>query len=613
MRTIHLVLSLILSLTLLCSMAVGGENPLPREKAFGFKSTSEAHAIHVSFDMPEGYHLYRERLKIQPGSDQVRLGRTEIPEGEWADDPTHGRTRVLRHHVDIRIPIEAIDPNPETNIVKLSYQGCQDQGSCYPPHREHLSLAGIEPAPAPSASSVASECGPDPDAGTLSDQPSEQCAAFNTLRSASFIRTTLSFLGMGVLLAFTPCIFPMIPILSGIIAGQGSRLRRWEAFWLSLAYVLASALAYTGFGVIAGLFGKNLQATLQHPGVIISFSALFLVLALSMFGLFTFQLPGTLQGHLTALSTRQKGGTLLGAAIMGFLSALIVGPCVAAPLAGALIYIGETGDALLGGAALFALGLGMGLPLLAIGTSAGSLLPKAGAWMDQIKAVFGFGLIGVGIQLLGRLLPAEDMLYLWGGFLMLAAMALGALEPLGERDTLGLRLSKGIGLIALVYGSLLLVGGALGSGELMRPLSHLSLSSSGGAPSRHQALGFEKITSLPELQNRLHQAEMQNQPVLLDFYADWCTSCKEMESITFRDPEVISALSNVLLLKADVTEVTDTHLALLREFGLIGPPATLLFRANGEEARSRRVLGFMDPPAFTRQIKSILDLQGPSS
>jgi thioredoxin:protein disulfide reductase len=586
------------------------DTPLPAAQAFGFKSAFGPEGVTITFDIEKGYHLYLERLKFQPGSDSVVLGTIAIPEGEMEDDPTLGHTRVARGHQEIRIPLASLPKPPEVGTLKVSYQGCQDAGSCYPPQKEILSLENVG-VTAPQNATTLSEC----DASGIpeaADSRSEQCQIVDTLKNESFLSTGISFLGMGILLAFTPCIFPMIPILSGLIAGQGSKIDPRRAFALSLAYVLASALAYTLFGILAGLFGHNLQATLQNPTVIATFSAFFVLLALSMFGAFSLQVPGTLQNHLTALSNRQKQGTLLGSATMGFLSALIVGPCVAAPLAGALIYIGETGDAIFGGFALFCLGIGMGLPLLAIGTSAGTLLPKAGTWMDAIKSLFGFGLLGVALWLLDRILPSDLMLFLWGALLILAAMGLGALEALPHPSGLLPRFAKGAGVILLAYGVLLLIGAASEGNDPLHPLENLSLGHAESRAHSSSRLAFMPVSSVAELDEHIQNAERTNKPVMLDFYADWCTACQEMESETFSNPQVQNTLKQVILLKADVTDQTEANLALLRRFNLVGPPATLFFKPGSQEVRHRRVVGYMEAAPFNRHVMAALGMTAES-
>ena len=575
------------------------DTPLPAAQAFGFKSTVNSEGVTLLFDIQKGYHLYLERLKFQPGSNAVTLDAIDLPEGERVNDPSLGNTRIARGHQEIKIRFLALPAAPEVGTLKVTYQGCQDEGSCYPPQHETLSLEGVGVSSAPPR--PLSECdarGIPEDTGARS----KQCQIVDALKAESFLSTGLSFLGMGILLAFTPCIFPMIPILSGLIAGQGSRIDSRRAFTLSLAYVLASALAYTLFGILAGLFGHNLQATLQNPTVIALFSGFFVVLALSMFGAFTLQVPSSLQNHLTALSNRQQQGTLWGSATMGFLSALIVGPCVAAPLAGALIYIGETGDAIFGGFALFCLGIGMGLPLLVIGTSAGTLLPKAGTWMEAIKSLFGFGLLGIALWLLDRILPSDLMLFLWGGLLILAAMALGALEALPSSSGLLARFGKGTGVILLAYGILLLIGAASNGADPFHPLEKLSIGPREAKVASDHQLAFIPIHTIDELDEQLQNAARLDQSVMLDFYADWCTACQEMEEITFQDPVVQNTLSHVILLKADVTQQTDEDRSLQKRFGLIGPPATLFFRNGNQEVTQRRIVGFMEPSNFNNHV-----------
>lgn len=607
-RLFALVLSGIL-LNFACP-AIAREIPLPAAQAFGFKSSVGNDGVTITFDIEKGYHLYLERLKFQPGTDAVVLGTIAMPEGEIVADPTMGHTRVARGHQEIRIPLIALPKPPEVGTLMVSFQGCQDAGSCYPPQRETVSLETAGRAPSVSATPI-SEC----DLRGLSaeaDARSQQCQIVDHLKNENFITTGISFLGMGILLAFTPCIFPMIPILSGLIAGHGSSIGPRRAFTLSLAYVLASAFAYTLFGILAGLFGHNLQATLQNPTVIAAFSGFFVVLALSMFGAFSFQVPGTLQNHLIALSNRQRQGTLLGSATMGFLSALIVGPCVAAPLAGALIYIGETGDGIFGGFALFCLGIGMGLPLLAVGTSAGTLLPKAGTWMNAVKSLFGFGLLGVALWLMDRILSADLMLFLWGALLILAAMTLGALEAIPPSSGLLPRFAKGTGIILLAYGVLLLIGAASEGSDPLHPLEKLRMGQAGGQMHSAHRLAFMPVNSVAELEAHIQNAERLNKPVMLDFYADWCTACQEMESETFSDPEVQNTLRDVILLKADVTDQTEANLHLLRRFNLVGPPATLFFRAGREEVRHRRIVGFMEAAAFNRHVMAALGLNAES-
>ena len=587
-------------------VAAARENPLPKDQAFHGGARLEGSQVVIAFDVAEGYHLYKARFKFTPSPKDVALGTAILPQGLLELDPEMGETEVYRGHVEIRVPVLSA-ALPEASFLDVTYQGCQDGGSCYPPMHLKVDLKGIDPPRGLSSGHEppVNECSASSPEGFLNPPPaSEQCRIAEALKKDSLWLTAASFLGMGLLLAFTPCIFPMIPILSGIIVGHGQRLTTRRAFLLSLSYVSASALAYTGFGVLAGLFGHNLQALFQDSRIIAAFSGLFVILAFSMFGVFTLQVPGPLQARLVALSNRQAGGTLLGSAIMGFLSALIVGPCVAAPLAGALIYIGQTGDALLGGLALFSLGLGMGLPLLVIGTSAGKLLPKAGVWMDTIKSIFGVALLGVALSLLQRIIPPEVTLFLWAVLLILPSIFLGALDALPPQATFLRKVAKGLGVLMLAYGLLLLVGVATQAKDPLHPLEHLRVGASGSSrdPSK---LAFVPVKSVAELQGVLKEASRHHQAVMLDFYADWCTACKEMERDTFTDLKVQEALKNVLLIQADVTETNADQNALLKAFGLIGPPAVLFFDGSAREISHRRIIGFMEPEHFVAHLSAL--------
>ena len=416
---------------------------------------------------------------------------------------------------------------------------------------------------------------------------SEQDSIAASLGGRSLWLIILSFLGFGLLLAFTPCVFPMIPILSGIIVGQGTRLTTRRAFVLSLGYVLASAVTYTIFGVLAGLFGSSLQAFFQEPWVIIAFSAIFVLLACSTFGFFHIQMPAFIQNRIVNISAKQQGGNLLGAAVMGTLSALAIGPCITAPLAGALIYIGQTGDAMLGGLALFSLGIGMGIPLLIIGTSAGKLLPKAGVWMNVTKAFFGVGLLAVAVWLLSRILPPMVTQLLWGALLIIPLMYLG-----------WKKFWKGVGMAVSIYAVFLLVGIVT---HQQRDAMQL-LCVAAVACEEQPALPFQKVKSVDELQQILDEAHAQGRWVMLDVYADWCTSCKEMELYTFSDPKVREALSPVVLVQADVTQNLQADQALLKKFNLIGPPAILFFGPDRRERESYRVIGYMKAEKFRAQL-----------
>jgi thiol:disulfide interchange protein DsbD len=580
---------------------------LPPDEAFRFfAEVKDARTLWVSWQIADGYYLYREKFKFAlPDGGGVKLADYAIPHGEPRHDEEFGAVETFHREVGFALPLVRAEGQPVTVRLQANFQGCAERGVCYPPIQKTVSLelpGGVTGGATAAKEQSAGECEIGPATGFVEPAPlSEQCEIASALKSDSLWLTAASFLGMGLLLAFTPCIFPMIPILSGIVVGHGHTLTARRAFFLSLSYVLASALAYAVFGVLAGLFGGNLQALFQEPKVIVAFSALFMILALSMFGLFTLQMPGFIQARIAALSNKQQGGTLTGAAVMGVLSALIVGPCVAAPLAGALIYIGQSGDWVLGFFALFALGLGMGIPLLAIGASAGKLLPRAGIWMNAVKAAFGVGLLGIAVWLLERILPSAASMFLWALLLIIPAIYLGALDALPHPASGWRKLWKGVGIAMLTYGILLLVGVASNSTDPLQPLRDFYASSA-----KEVAPAFRKVKSLAELNREIAAAETAGQWVMLDFYADWCVSCKEMERYTFADAKVREALSRMVLLKADVTANSVDDQALLKNFALIGPPATLFFGPDREERKGARVVGYLDAEDFLGHLHKVI-------
>ncbi|MGX2041160.1 protein-disulfide reductase DsbD [Methylocaldum sp. MU1018] len=567
---------------------------LPPDEAFRFfAEVRDADTLWVNWQIADGYYLYREKFKLALlDANGVALENYEIPRGAPMHDEEFGAVEVFRREIGFAVPLSRVDGRPVTVRLQANYQGCAEKGVCYPPMQKTASLD----LPAGGVGTVASVAG-------VADPVSEQDRIAFALQSDSAWATIFSFLGFGLLLAFTPCIFPMIPILSGIVVGHGHAITTGRAFMLSLSYVLASALAYTVFGVLAGLFGSNLQVLFQDPRVIVAFSALFVLLALSMFGVYTLQMPEFIQSRVASISNRQRGGTLAGAAVMGALSALIVGPCVAAPLAGALIYIGQTGDAVLGGLALFALGLGMGIPLLVIGASAGKLLPKAGTWMNAVKAAFGVGLLAIAVWLLERILPVTASMFLWALLLIIPAIYLGALDALPHPVSGWRRLWKGVGIVMLTYGVLLLIGVASDSTDPLQPLRGMYATTTKASP---QSLVFRKVGNIDDLHREVARAEADGKWVMLDFYADWCISCKEMERYTFADPKVRGALGDVVLLQADVTQNSADDQALLKNFGLIGPPATLFFGPDRQERKSFRVVGYMNADEFLGHLQKVL-------
>ena len=613
--------------------------------------------VEARWDIADGYYLYRDKFLFRPADGSgATLGDARFPKGKIKDDEYFGPMEVYYDSVAAFVPVAGTaGAAPGSPIdVDVTYQGCAEAGLCYPPITRTVSLllpaalaaTGGGAAPGgggpslpdsggggeaagqstlqarggdggvPGASGFpdpgfagappggAGLSGPGAGSAALVELP-EQDRVAAALTSGNRWLVILSLFGAGLLLTFTPCVLPMVPILTSIIVGQGADRRGADAptrraFMLSLVYVLAMALTYTVAGVLAGLFGANLAAAFQDPWIVSAFALVFVLLALSMFGFYDLQLPVSWQAGLAALSRRQQGGTWAGVAVMGMLSALIVGPCVAAPLAGVLIYIGRTGDPVLGGVALFALGMGMGAPLMVAGVSAGKLLPKAGAWMNAVKAVFGVMLLAVAIYLLERVVPEPVGLLLWAALFIVAAIYMGALDSLTPGSGGWRRLWKGAGLVTLVYGVLVMVGAAGGGGDLFRPLEGVALVSGerGGGE-----LEFRPVKGVDGLTAELEPAAARGQVVMFDFYADWCVSCKEMERFTFRDPAVRAALSNVLLLQTDVTANDALDKALLAELGLFGPPAILFFGPDGRERRELRVVGFMNAGDFRRVVE----------
>lgn len=561
---------------------------LEPDDAFSFDAYVDSdQQINLNWRIADGYYLYQEKVSVSLISPQgLTLKPLSFPAGKDKSDEIFAKTVVYYGSLSLKQLLATPISSPTDITLNVGFQGCADIGVCYPPMNKVVTLS-LKPA----------------NSSTPLASISEQDQIASTLVSNAIWLTCLTFLGFGLLLSLTPCVFPMIPILSGIIIGHGESLTARKAFYLSLSYVVAAALTYALFGVLAGLFGSNLQATFQNPWILSSFSGVFVLLALSMFGLYEVQLPASIQSKLSSISQHQKHGSLWGSAVMGVLSALIVGPCVAAPLAGVLIYIGQTGDAILGGLALFSLGIGMGVPLIIIGMSAGKILPKAGHWMEPIKYFFGVLLLAVAIWLMDRILPPAITLSLWAGLLIVCAVYLKAIDRLPDNANGWQKLSKGLGTVFLIYGILLIVGAVSGGTNPLKPLANFNVSQQ--STSQQHALPFQAIKSINELNDVLGKAAQQDQFVMLDFYADWCVSCKEMESYTFSDPNVQKALGNFILLQADVTQNDDKDRELLNAFSLIGPPAILFFKPSTGELTQQRVIGYMEAGLFLKRIKTL--------
>nr|MDA3868674.1 protein-disulfide reductase DsbD [Gammaproteobacteria bacterium] len=585
------------------------------DEAFKLDTEIKNNTFVARWQITEGHYLYRDKTRILTDDPEVRTGKLQLPAGEAKDDPIFNATLFVYHQdVAVELPFSYSGVEDREVVFNVKYQGCSEiSGICYPPQTRAVSVK----LPAADASATntfsADTSGEAPSTAATqnkAEEVSEQDQMSNALRSGNTWITLLAFFVAGLLLAFTPCVFPMIPILMGIIVGQGEAQSARKSFTLSLVYVLAMASTYTIIGILIGLSGENIQAWFQNPWIIGSFVAIFIALAFSMFGFYELQMPASIQNRLAQISNNQRGGTLLGTAIMGFLSALIVGPCVTAPLVGALIYIAETGDAILGGMALFALSMGMGAPLLVLGASAGKILPKAGAWMETVKAVFGVMLLALGIWLLERVAPATATMALWAALLIISAIYMGALDSLDKKDSGWHKLWKGLGIILLIYGIIIFIGMASGNRDIFHPLKGLSTSgttlSTGQNAGQSQAsahLEFQQIKGVEGLNAALAQAKAQNKPVMLDFYADWCVSCKEMEMLTFSNPTVQLALEGVVLLQADVTPNDKKDRDLYKHFGIIGPPSIMFFDRDGNELKNFRIVGYKNAEQFTQHIQ----------
>lgn len=571
---------------LLDSLGLGNdfETPPDVDEVFIFSAQiQDPQTLLARWQIAEGNYLYRDKIQFEIiGNDNVQLSAFSLPAGENKMDEIFGLSEVYHHDTEVVLPIRRSKESQQITL-KAHYQGCSETFNiCYPPTNKTILLT----LPAITSNDTQTTINMNNTAPAVSIIADQDRIA-QSLAEDSLIKIMLGFFGLGLLLAFTPCVFPMIPILSSIIVGGGEHITTRRAFILSLSYILALSVTYTAAGVMTGLLGENLQAMFQNPWIIGSFSGLFVILSLSMFGLFELQLPHALQHRLHQISHKQQGGSVAGASVMGLLSGLIVGPCLAPPLAGALIFIGQHGDPVLGGLALFMLSMGMGLPLLIIGTSAGSLLPKAGDWMNTIKAIFGVLMLGLAIWMLERIIPGWVSLLLWGGLLIVSAVYLGALNMLAIDANGWEKLRKGLGLILLIYGGLLIIGGASGSHNVWQPLQAIAQTNHNNTQDDH-GLAFTQVQNLAELEQLLARSK---QPAMLDFYADWCVDCKKMEATTFQDANVAAALTGTTLIQVDITNYTEEQRALLKHFGLFGPPTLLFFDASGKEYSQYRLIG----------------------
>ena len=563
---------------------------LTPDQAFQLSITVEnQHTLKANFVIAKGHYLYRNKITFE--SQDLAL-ETVLPMSDIKKDTHFGEVEVYHNAMTARLILN----NPPANLQKIkvqaSYQGCSEKGLCYSPIRKTFEIN------LPNGSTSNTDT-------AITESSSDQ--ATSLLKSGKLWLVVAGFFGFGVLLALTPCVLPMIPILSGIIVGDKKvhhhATSRLHAFNLSLAYTLGMSLSYTLAGIAAGLSGQLLSNALQSPWMLGITSMIFVFLAFSMFGFYELRLPSALENRMVNIANGIKGGQFLGVFSMGALSALIVSPCVAAPLAGALIYIGQTHDVMLGGVALFSLSIGMSIPLLLIGASAGHVLPKAGAWMTAVRDFFGFLMLGLAIYLISPVIPSSLQMLLWAALLIIPAIYLRAIDSLPTNASPLQRLCKGMGIILLALGITMIIGAASGAKSPLNPLSGIVNKQTSIS---HSGLSFKRIHSMAELVTNIQNAK--GKTLMLDFYADWCVACKELEQFTFSDAGVKNALKNTVLLQADVTNNTPEDIALLNRFKLFGPPGMVFFNQSGQEIAALKVVGYQPPEEFIKTLQKLNSL-----
>lgn len=597
-RPLLLVILSILLMSLAPAQAAN-DDFLPVDDAFkpDIERVDSGHAA-ISWQIADDYYLYRHAFDFElKNAGGAAVDKPQVPAGKPHEDEFFGSVETYRNSVRVVIPLPDAQRITDATRIAVTYQGCADAGLCYPPQTRTFTI------PAADSSTTAQPAASSPPGATAVDQRdgditvSKQDDLAQRLAGADRLSTIGLFFVLGILLAFTPCILPMIPILSGLIVGSGAGPRR--AFGLSLVYVLAMAAAYAVFGVIAGYFGANLQAALQMPAVLVAFAAVFVILALACFGVLELQLPTAWQTRLGNIGSRRGG--LIGAALMGFFAALIAGPCLAPPLVGALLYISSSGDILLGGTALFVLGLGMGIPLIAVGTFGARLLPRAGAWMQQIRIFFGVVLLGVALWLVSRILEPVTALAGWG----VLALAYGAwLSTVSTTSPVALTFKRAVVFLLFVYAGCAGVGVLAGSGRPVQPLAGFGqISNTGGSQHANTESVFETVEGYDQLQAALQVAARAGRPAMVDFYADWCVECVQMERTVFADSKVRDALADVTALQVDITDYDAADRALLEKMDVFGPPTMLFYRPSGDEATGHRLVGAVDAPGFIRHLE----------
>ena len=603
--------------------AKSGDDFLPPDQAFRFSASPQGpERVRLDWLIAPGYYLYRDRIKATGEAGRSSVGPPQFPEGQIKSDEYFGKQVVYHEALVVTLPVQRSGGGALDVALNVTYQGCAEAGLCYPPVTRSVSVQ-LPPAAGGTGGTGGGGTGGGGTAqsgarsgASSAAYVSEQDRLATLLKSGSMLAVLLQFFVGGLLLAFTPCVLPMVPILSGLIVGQGKSVTPGRAFLLSLTYVLGMAVTYTITGAVFAAAGKQVQAVFQQPWIIMLFAALFVAMALSMFGVFTLQMPGFIQTRIAQLSNRQRGGSFGGVAVMGMLSALIVTTCVGPVLVAALIVIGQTGDVLRGAAALFAMSLGMGAPLLVVGSSAGRWMPRAGAWMDSVKRLFGALMLVLAAWMLARVVPARWTLLLFAIPSLAAAIVLWGFVPVAHarrairaggdraadrsstRARPALWLARGAAVLVALYALALLVGAGRGAEDPMLPLARRSAAAD--APT------FTSIASVADLQREVQAAAIAHQAVMLDFYADWCTSCQEMQRYTFTDPGVRDALKSVRLLRADVTANSADDQALLRQFQIYGPPTIAIYDTQGHEHQEYRVVGYMKAPEFAALLHQAL-------
>jgi thiol:disulfide interchange protein DsbD len=569
------------------------------DQAFTFNFHQKNNLLEINFDIAPGYYLYRHQFKFK-GKD-VNFTPLTLPSGIEHEDEFFGVQKIFTEQLSFTINLEKVNSDAS---IKITYQGCAEKGLCYPPTSKVIELSKIETGDNSTFDSLSLSQNNEVNSPSKQDltPKSEQHQLADMLKQDSLWLTLVAFFVGGLLLSFTPCVFPMYPILTGIIVGQGKQLTTKKAFTLSFFYVQGMAVTYTILGIVVALAGAKFQAVFQHPAVLIGLSVLFIFLALSMFGVFNLALPASWQNRLNNISNKQKGGSITGVLMMGVISGLVASPCTTAPLTGALLYISQTGDVFLGASALYALSLGMGLPLLILGSSGGKLLPKAGAWMNIIKNIFGLLLLAVPIFLLERFIPEAASQALWAVLVLASASYFYVTNQNHAEASGGQQQTKGFwyGLRSLLIFLMLFFGANLAY-QLIFPSNNTAIDDV-------QHANFKQVTTLTELNTEVSLANMQGKTVMVDLYADWCIACKEFEKYTFSDKQVQQALSNTVWLQIDMTEFDSANNGeLVKYYNILGLPSILFFDLQGNELAKQRTTGFMNATEFTAHVQGIFN------